>query len=333
LDARRHGGAKIAKHRQERMRDKLITLFGGGGFVGRYVAQELLATGARVRIAQRDPRRAFFLKPLGGLGQTQFVAADITRPETIARAVDGSDAVVNLVGTFADYERIQVQGAKLVAQAAAAAGVQPFVQISAIGADPHSPSQYGRSKAGGEAAVRAALPAATILRPSIVFGREDQFINRFAAMIASPLPFIPVLKPQARFQPVHVADVARAVRAAIEVPNAHAGRTYELGGPDVMTMMDIHQWIADATGRQKTFVLLPDAVGAAIASMGFLPGAPLTRDQWLMLQRDNVVADGAEGLDALGIAPTPLGAVAPGWMVLYRRQGRFGAAAAPVGDL
>ncbi|HTG39938.1 complex I NDUFA9 subunit family protein [Sphingomonas sp.] len=311
------------------MRDKLITLFGGGGFVGRYVAQELLATGARVRIAQRDPRRAFFLKPLGGLGQTQFVAADVTRPDTIARAIDGSDGVVNLVGTFTDYERIQVDGARLVAQAAAAAGAGRFVHISAIGADAESPSRYGRTKAQGEAAVRDALSGATIVRPSVVFGREDQFINRFAGLIASPLPVVPVLKPDARFQPVHVVDVARAVVAALTDPLAHGGQTYELGGPDVMTMLDLHHWIAQATGRDKTFAPLPDAVGSAIASMGFLPGAPITRDQWLMLQRDNVVADGAQGFDRLGIIPTPLGAVAPGWMVLYRRQGRFGHNRAP----
>lgn len=311
------------------MRDKLITLFGGGGFVGRYVAQELLATGARVRIAQRDPRRAFFLKPLGGLGQTQFVAADVTRPDTIARAIDGSDAVVNLVGTFTDYERIQIDGAKLVAEAARAAGAGALVHISAIGADAESPSRYGRSKAGGEAAVRAAFPDATILRPSVVFGREDQFINRFAGLIASPLPVVPVLKPDAQFQPVHVVDVARAVVAAVRDVGVHGGHTYELGGPDVMTMLDLHQWIAQATGREKTFAPLPDALGGAIASMGFLPGAPITRDQWLMLQRDNVVASGAAGFEQLGITPTPLGAVAPAWLVLYRRQGRFGQNRAP----
>ncbi|PCD04653.1 complex I NDUFA9 subunit family protein [Sphingomonas spermidinifaciens] len=306
------------------MRDKLITLFGGGGFVGRYVAQELMATGARVRIAQRDPRRAFFLKPLGGLGQVQFVGADVTRPDTIARAVDGADAVVNLVGTFTDYQRIQVDGARLVAEATAAAGAGALVHVSAIGADPASASRYGRSKAEGEAAVKAAFPTATILRPSVVFGREDQFVNRFAALIAGPLPVIPVLKPGAKFQPVHVVDVARAAAASIADTKAHGGHTYELGGPEVLSMLDLHRWIADATGRRKTFAPLPDVAGAALASLGRLPGAPITRDQWLMLQRDNVVADGAAGFSSFGIAPTPLGAVAPGWLVLYRRQGRFG---------
>ncbi len=314
------------------MRNKLITLFGGGGFVGRYVAQELMATGARVRIAQRDPRRAFFLKPLGGLGQVQFVGADVTRPETIARAVDGADAVVNLVGTFTDYQRIQVQGAKLVAEAAAAAGAGALVHISAIGADPASASRYGKSKAEGEAAVRAAFANATILRPSVVFGREDQFVNRFAGLIAGPLPVVPVLKPDAKFQPVHVVDVARAVTASIADPNAHGGHVYELGGPDVLTMLDLHRWIAEATGRNKTFAPLPDFAGEALSSLGFLPGAPITRDQWLMLQSDNVVAADAEGFEAFGVTPTPLAAVAPGWLVLYRRQGRFGLAK-PAADL
>jgi uncharacterized protein YbjT (DUF2867 family) len=309
------------------MQDKLITLIGGGGFLGRYVVQELLAAGARVRIAQRDPRQAWFLKPLGGLGQTQFVATDVTRPDTIARAVAGSDAVVNLVGTFSDYQKIQVDGARHVAEAAADAGVDAFVHISAIGADAQSPSAYGRSKAGGEAAVRAAFPGATILRPSILFGREDAFINRFAGLIANPLlPAVPVLKPDAKFQPVYVVDVARAAVAAIEEPGVHAGQLYELGGPDVMSMLEIHQWIADSIGRKRSLVPLPDAVGGAIASLGFLPGAPITSDQWQMLQRDNVVSQGASDLSAFGIHPTPIGAVAAGWMVLYRRNGRFGGA-------
>lgn len=305
------------------MKDRLVTLVGGGGFLGRYVVQELLAAGARVRIAQRDPRRAWFLKPLGGLGQTQFVAADIARPDTIARAVGGAGAVVNLVGTFGDYERVNVDGARTIAEAAAAAGVGALVQISAIGADPRSPSRYGRSKAGGEQAVVAAFPTATILRPSVVFGREDQFVNRFAAMIASA-PVVPVLKPDAKFQPVYVGDVAKAVVAALGDAGSHGGRTYELGGPDVFSMADLYRWIADSIGRRPPMPHLPDGIGALLASMSFLPGAPITKDQWLMLQRDNVVADGALGLAALGIAPTPIAAVASSWLVQYRRQGRFG---------
>ncbi len=310
------------------MKDKLVTVIGGGGFLGRYVAQGLLKTGARVRIAQRDPRRAWFLKPLGGLGQTQFVAVDIAKPATIAQAVQGADVVINLVGILAgNFDRYHVDGARTVAEAAAAAGVGTLVHISAIGADVASPSAYGRSKGAGEAAVRAAFPAATIVRPSIVFGREDAFINRFAGMVAKA-PVVPVLRAGVKFQPVYVTDVADAVVAAIADPAASAGRTYELGGPDVLTMGEIVRWIAATIGRSPAIVELPDFAGAMIARAGFLPCAPISRDQWLMLQRDNVVANGADGLAALGVAPTPLAAVAPEWLVRFRRLGRFSRRAA-----
>ena len=302
------------------MKDKLVTLIGGGGFLGRYVAQVLLKAGARVRIAQRDPREAWFLKPLGGLGQTQFVATDVTKPDTIARAVSGADAVVNLVGSFTgDLNRIHVTGARNVAEAARAAGASTLVHLSAIGADEHAPSLYAQTKGAGEAAVRAAYPEATILRPSTVFGREDKFINMFAGMIAA-LPFVPVLRPNVRFQPVFAGDVGDAVTAAMADGAQFGGRTFELGGPDVMTMMELHQWIARMIGRQRSFVALPDAAGALLAA---LPGAPISRDQWKLLQRDSIVGDGAEGLQALGITPTPLAAVAPGWLVKYQRAGRF----------
>jgi len=309
------------------MKNRLVTLIGGGGFLGRYVAQELLAAGARVRIAQRDPREALFLKPLGGLGQTQFVAVDVRKPETVARAVAGADAVVNLVGTLSgDFHGLQTVGARTVAQAAAAAGVGSLVHISAIGADPESPSAYARSKGEGEAAVRAAFPGATILRPSIVFGREDQFVNRFAGMIAS-MPVVPVLRASTKFQPVYVVDVAQAVVAALGGDSAR-GKTLELGGPDILSMGALIRWIAGAIGRDPVIVELPDMIGGLIALGGFLPGAPITRDQWRMLQRDNVVAAGAEGLAAVGVTPTPLNAVAPGWLVRFRHNGRFGARAA-----
>jgi NADH dehydrogenase len=307
------------------MKDRLFTLVGGGGFLGRYIAQALLKTGARVRIAQRDPREAFFLRPLGGLGQTQFVAADVTRPDTIARAVAGSDGVVNLVGIFAgNLQAVHVAGARVLAKAAHDAGASAFVQLSAIGADPDATSLYGRTKGEGEAAVREAFPAATILRPSTVFGREDAFVNRFAGMIRK-LPVVPVLKPETRFQPVFAGDVGEAVRVALSDPAVYGGRTFELGGPDILSMMELHRWIADQIGRDPAFVPLPDAAGALIANM---PLAPISRDQWKMLQRDSVVANGAEGLAALGITGTPLAAVAPNWLVQYRRNGRFARASA-----
>ncbi len=305
------------------MKNKLVTLIGGGGFVGRYAAQALLRAGARVRIAQRDPRRAWYLKPQGGLGQTQFVAADVNRPETVLRAVQGADAVVNLVGVLAgDFERAHVDGARTIADAAAKAGVEALVHVSAIGADPDSASRYGRSKGNGEAAVREAFANATILRPSIVFGREDNFVNRFAGMIAVA-PIVPVLRTGTKFQPVFATDVGEAIRAALASPGEFAGRTLEIGGPDVITMGGLIRWIADAIGRTPTIVELPDMVGAAIARAGFLPGAPITWDQWLMLGRDNVVS-GEDGLTALGIDATPMAAVAPEWLVRFRKQGRFG---------
>lgn len=311
------------------MKDKLVTLIGGGGFVGRYVAQALLQAGARVRIAQRDPRQAYFLRPLGGLGQTQFVAVDVRKPETVARAIHGADAVVNLVGVLSgDFEGLHVAGAKAVAEACAASHVKALVHLSAIGADPETESRYGRSKGEGEAAVRAAFPNATILRPSIIFGREDRFINRFAEMIAmaAALPLIhvvPVLRAGVKFQPVFVGDVAAAAVKALADPEAFGGRAFELGGPDVITMGELQQWIAREIGRKPSFVNVPDSVGGMLAGAGFLPGAPITRDQWLMLQRDNIVSPGAEGFAALGIEPTPMAAVAPNYLVRYRRHGRF----------
>lgn len=306
------------------MKDKLVTLIGGGGFLGRYVTQELLRAGARVRIVERRPRDAWFLKPLGGLGQTQFVAGDVTQPQTLARALQGSHAVVNLAGILnGDFQAVHVDGARNVAEAARAAGAEALVHVSALGAEADSPSAYGRTKAEGEAAVRAAFPNATILRPSLLFGREDAFVNRFAAMIGSA-PVVPVLRGAARFQPVYVVDVAQAVVTALADPEAHGGKTYTLGGPDMLTMSELFRWIAGTLGCKPSFVELPDALGGVIAAFGALPGAPITRDQWRMLQRDNVVPEGAEGLAALGIVPTPLASVAPAWLVRFRRHGRFG---------
>ena len=300
---------------------QLITVLGGGGFLGRYVVQRLLARGARVRIAQREPRAATFLKPLGGLGQTQFVAVDVRDPASVARAVQGSDAVINLVGAFDNMQAVQADGAGHVAAAAKAAGVATLVHVSAIGADRESASAYGRSKGDGEAAVRGAFADAAILRPSIIFGREDQFINRFAAMIRMA-PVVPVIAPNAKFQPVYVGDVADAVVAALG--RDAAGKVFEVGGPQVLTMGELLRWIANATGRSPLFVDVPDFVASTLASgFGWAPGAPITKDQWLMLQHDNVVAGGSPGLADLGITPTSLASVADGWLVQYRRHGRF----------
>lgn len=307
---------------------ELVTLFGGGGFLGRYVTQELLRRGVRVRIAERDPRKAWFVKPLGGLGQTQFIAADIARPELVERALAGADAAVNLVGLLkGNFQAVHVAGARNVAEAARRAGATALVQVSAIGADPESPSAYGRTKGEGEQAVCATFPDATIIRPSILFGPEDQFVNRFAGMIRL-LPAVPVIRPAVRFQPAYVADVARAIASTLLNPGAHAGKIYELGGPEVISMLDLNRQIAGLIGRDPALLPVPDAVAQAMARFGgWAPGAPMTWDQWLMLQRDNVVGAGAKGFAALGIDPSPLAAIAPDWLVQYRRHGRFGSAA------
>ncbi|WP_230483855.1 complex I NDUFA9 subunit family protein [Sphingomonas sp. Leaf21] len=302
------------------MTNKLVTLIGGGGFLGRYVARELMRDGTRVRVAQRDPRQAYFLRTQGGLGQTQFVAVDIARPETVARAVEGADAVVNLVGVMGgNMQRIHVDGARSVAEAARKAGVEALVHVSAIGADEQGAAAYARSKGQGEAAVRQAFPNATILRPSIVFGREDQFVNRFAGMVSAPI--VPILRAGVKFQPVFAGDVGEAVAAALRDPETHGGHTYELGGPDVISMGELIRWIAKTLGRKPNFVELPDFAGALLARV---PGSPISWDQWLMLQQDNVVAAGAQGLAALGITPEPLAAVAPDYLVRFRKSGRFG---------
>ena len=308
------------------MNEKLVTVFGGDGFVGRYLVQALLKTGARVRVASRNPKRGWFLKSQANLGQIAYIAADVTRPETLARALVDANVAINLVGSFTNMDAIQNHGAANVADAAAKAGITQLLHISAIGADSGSPSRYGKSKGDGEAAVRSRFPGATILRPSIVFGREDQFINRFAGLIRM-MPVVPVISAKTRFQPVFVGDVARAAMAALNTPDS-AGKTYELGGPQIFSMLEINQWIAKACGRDKLYFPVNDLIGAGMAKLiGWLPGAPMTWDQWLMLQSDNVVSQGAAGLDSLGVASTPLDAVAPGWLVQYRKHGRFGAKA------
>jgi uncharacterized protein YbjT (DUF2867 family) len=304
------------------MQGKLVTIFGGGGFLGRYTAQALLKQGARIRVVCRNPESANHINPLGNLGQVQLMRGDIRKPASVARAVMDADAVVNLVGSFDNMDAVQHLGAANVAQAAAAAGVRTFVQVSAIGADANSAAEYGRSKAAGEAAVLAAFPTATILRPSIVFGREDQFINRFAGLIRM-LPIVPVIGSATRFQPVYVGDVAKTIAAALET---NRQGVFELGGPEIYSMLELNRWIAKAIGRDPLFVEVPDAAARLMAqTTGWLPGAPITLDQFKMLGSDNVV-QGTDGLAAFGITPTPLETVADDWLNIYRKHGRFGSA-------
>jgi NADH dehydrogenase len=306
--------------------DRLVTLYGGGGFVGRYVAQALFNMGVRVRIVQRNTSTAVFLKPLAALGQIQFVAADIRDAARARAAAEGSDAVVNLVGVLKGaFRDVHVDGARNVAEAAAAAGAGALVQVSAIGADPDAQSAYLASKGEGEAAVRAAFPGATIMRPSLVFGREDNFVNRFAGL-ARIAPVLPVIRGPMRIQPVYAADLGRAIAASALDPRTRGGKTYELGGPQILTMRELMQWICRTTERDRPLVDVPDPIARLLArGLGWLPGAPITWDQWLMLQKDSVVSEGAQGLEAFGIPKTPLIAVAEGWLTSYRRHGRFAA--------
>ena len=308
----------------------VITVLGGSGFVGQHLAQELLARGARLRIASRNPDRAFRIRPLGGLGHVQLMPCDVTHPDSLAAALDGADGVVNLVGAFAgNLDALQGKGAGRIAEAASKNGTGAFVHVSAIGADAQSQVAYARTKAEGEQAVLAAFPSATILRPSILFGPDDEFVSMFARLIAW-FPVMPVFGPEAKLQPLLVDDAAEAIRAAIADPAAHGGKTFEIAGPEIMTMLALNQRIAAAQGRKRMFIALPDAVSGLIASAtGWAPGAPITADQWALLKAGNVASDALPGLAELGLSPRPLELFLDRWMVRFRKHGRFGKTLSP----
>lgn len=302
--------------------EELVTVFGGGGFIGRYVCELLMKSGARVRVAQRDPRQAYIIQPLGKVGQFGFEHADIRDAESVRNVIHGSSAVVNLCGAFgAAMTSVHVTGSTNVAEAAREFGVETLVHISAIGASLGSQSVYGRTKAEGENAVREAFPTATILRPSLVFGPEDNLTNRFAAM--ANLPFLPVIASKRNFQPVYVRDLATAISMSALEPQRFGGQTFEIGGPQVMSMIDLHRTILEITGQDPDILPMPDLFANLLSRLGWLPGAPLTRDQWMMLQRDNVPSGELPGLEAFGIKPTPLAAVGYEWLGRYHRGGKF----------
>lgn len=307
--------------------DALVTVIGGAGFIGRYIVQELARSGARIRVVSRNPDSALFLKPLGGLGQIQLIRGDVRSDTAMTKAFDGASAGINLVGILDEkggqrFADIQARGAERAARAAAAAGVAAYAQMSAIGADAASAIPYARTKGQGEQAVLAALPGATILRPSIVAGPEDQFFNRFATM-ARLSPALPVICGATRFQPVFVRDVAEAAVAALARPDAR-GRTYELGGPDILTFRQILTMINRETGYDRSLWDVSDFSAGLLARMGdFLPFMPMTSDQLAMLRRDNVVGAGMPGLADLGVVPTPLDAFVPRMLQRYRKGGRF----------
>lgn len=307
-------------------RPRLITVFGGTGFIGRHLVRRLASRGERVRVAVRHPEVGLFLKTLGEVGQIDLAAANLRDADSVTRAVEGADAVVNCVGILFQsgrqrFAKIHGEGAGLVARAAAAAGAGAMVHVSAIGADAGSPAAYARTKAAGEAAVMAAFPSAAILRPSVVFGPEDQFFNRFAALarISPALPLIGGGK--TRFQPVYVGDVAAAIVAALNDPAA-AGKIFELGGPRVYTFRDLMRIVLRETGRRRLLLRLPFAL-AMIQGLflELLPTPPLTRDQVRLLRRDNVADPARPGLRELGIDPTPVEGMVETYLARFRRGG------------
>jgi uncharacterized protein YbjT (DUF2867 family) len=303
----------------------VATVFGGSGFIGRYVVKRLAAQGHIVRVAGRRTEAARSAMMSGSVAQIVPLYVSLQNETAVQRAVEGADIVVNLVGILVerhagDFARVQGEGAGRIARIAAAQGVHRLVQISAIGADSASPSAYARSKAEGEKAVQAAFPSATILRPSLVFGAEDKFFNRFGAMAMS-LPVMPVICGDTKFQPVFVGDVADAIMAVLANP-ATAGHVFELGGPRVWTFREILSWILKETRRNRPLLEIPMGLARLQARIGELvPGKPFTRDQLLLLGRDNVVGAGMAGLLELGIVPTPVELVVPAYLDRYRAGG------------
>ena len=312
--------------------DTLVTVFGGSGFLGRHVVHALCKRDYRIRIAVRRPELAGHLQPIGKVGQIHAVQTNLRHPASVEAAMRGSSVAINLVGVLAEsgaqtFDAVQARGAETVAKAAAAVGAR-MVHVSAIGADASSPSRYARAKAAGEKAVLSAVPSATIMRPSVVFGPEDQFTNRFAAL-ARISPVLPLIGGgKTRMQPVFVGDVATAVADAVD-GKARPGATYELGGPEVLTMREIMEIVMRITGRDRALVSLP--FGLAKLQALFLQFAPgplkLTPDQVALLRSDNVVSDAAKAagltLEGLGITPDSMQAVAPQYLWRFRASGQF----------
>lgn len=311
----------------------VATVFGGSGFIGRYVVRQLARAGKTVRVAVRRPERALFLKTSGSIGQIVPLYAPVGDQPAVNRAVEGADWVINLVGVLAEsraasFQAVHVDAARRVAASAASAGVQRLVHISAIGADPASDSRYAATKGEGENAVRAAFQGATILRPSIVFGPEDNFFNRFAGMTRI-MPFMPVIEGATRMQPVYAGDIAAAVLAALQ-SNAAVGKTYELGGPRVWLFVDLLDYVLKTTGRDMPLVNMPAPLVRLQAwLLEKLPGQLLTRDQLKMLARDNVVAPDALTLTDLGISPTAVEQIVPNYLSRFRPGGRRKSTYAP----
>ncbi|WP_043948096.1 complex I NDUFA9 subunit family protein [Candidatus Phaeomarinobacter ectocarpi] len=314
------------------MSAKIVTVFGGSGFVGRHVVRELAKRGYRVRAAVRRPSLAGFVRTMGLPGQVEAVYADIKDDESVARALSGADMAVNLVGILYEsgkqkFDALQAEAAGRIAWSAKAKGVERLVHVSAIGADPDSPAKYASSKAEGEAAVLDAFPDAVILRPSIIFGNGDGFFNRFAAM-AKFSPALPLLGGgHTKMQPVYVDDVADAVCTALEDTSTQ-GKTYELGGPTVYSFKELMQIVLDETQRKRILAPIPWSIARLQGRiLGLLPAPLLTLDQVRMLETDNVVSEEATSqnrtIEDLGITPKSVEAIVPGYLWMYRRQGQY----------
>ncbi|ONG58991.1 complex I NDUFA9 subunit family protein [Pseudoroseomonas deserti] len=304
---------------------RLATVFGGTGFIGQHIVSRLARLDYEVRVVTRHAEAVRPLMTQGNVGQVVAFRASLSDDAALARAVEGAGLVVNAIGILAeprsgDFQRLQGELPGRIGRAAAAAGVPKLVHLSAIGADPASASGYARSKAAGEAGLQAAFPRAIILRPSVVFGPEDHFFNRFAGM-AQLLPFMPVVSGATRFQPVFVGDVAAAALAAARRASAE-GQVFELGGPRVASFRELMGYVLEVTGRPKRLVELPPGLVRLQARLGeFLPNPPLTRDQLILLQKDNVVSPGAKGFAELGIAPQAMEAVVPSYLTRFRPGG------------
>lgn len=310
------------------MATRLATVFGGAGFIGRYLVQRLARAGWLVRVPARQPDSALFLKPLGEVGQIVPIAANIRNESSVRRSIEGAGLVVNLVGILSEsgsqsFDAVHREGAERIARLAAALGVERLLHISALGADPQSPAAYAQSKAAGETAVRSAFPSATIFRPSIVFGPEDDFFNRFARL-ARLLPALPLIGGgRTRFQPVYVGDVADAMEAALADPRT-AGQLYELGGPQTYSFRELMRILLAEIRRKRWLVPVPFPIAMLQgAVLGLLPNPPLTLDQVKLLKRDNVVSGLFPGLTELGVRPTALEAVIPDYLDRFRPGGRY----------
>lgn len=316
--------------------NKLVTIYGGSGFVGRYIARRMAKEGWRVRVAVRRPNDAIFVKPYGVVGQVEPVPCNIRDDASVRAAMKGADAVVNCVGILNrsgknTFDAVQADGAARIARLAAEEGVATLVHLSAIGADENSPSVYQQTKAAGEKAILDAFPNAVILRPSVIFGNEDGFFNRFAAM-ARFGPILPVVGANTRFQPVFVDDVAQA--AVLGITGQAAPGIYELGGPDVETFRDLMRRMLHVIRRRRLIINIPffaaSIMGGAFdllqaVTLGLFQNGMVTRDQVRNLRADNVVPPGAKGFADLGITPTAMEAVLPEYLWRYRPSGQYAA--------